>query len=116
MSPEVDPKNKSFARDILEDDIPEIENAIISLSESVVLKTKKDIWKAKWPKAEARVVEVEVVYDGVEDKFFVSRKVSNNKICLTHYNYDLNNTTKHETTFAKSNCISFYLGFLRCCN
>lgn len=80
MFPEVDTDRKSFARDILKDDILKIENAIGSLSENVVLNTKKDTWKAKWPKAEARVVEVEVVYDGVEDQFFVSRKVSNDKI------------------------------------
>lgn len=28
---------------------------------------KKDIWKVKWLKVEVCVVEVEVVYDGVED-------------------------------------------------
>lgn len=114
MFPEVT-NRESFARDILKGDILKIENAIRSLSKNVVLNTKKDTWKDKWPKAEARVVKVEVVYDGVEDQYFVSRKVSNDKICFTHFYYDLYNTKKHETAFAKCNCISFYLGyFLRC--
>lgn len=115
MFPDVDSDSKSFAPYILKDDILKIEIAIGSLSKNVVLNTKEDIWKAEWPKAEARVVEVEVVYDGVEDQFFVSRKVSNDKVCFTHYYYDLYNTNKHETAFAKCNCISFYLGYLLRC-
>lgn len=75
MIPEDDSESKSFARDILKDDILKIENAVRLLSKGIVLKTKKDALKDGWPKTEACVVEVDVVYDEVEDQFCVSRKV-----------------------------------------
>lgn len=64
---EVDIDRKLFVCDILKDDIFKIENVIGLFFENVVLNMKKDIWKVKWLKVEVCVVEVEVVYDGVED-------------------------------------------------
>lgn len=73
------PNSKSFARNILQDDIVQLETAIRLLSEGIVLNTKKDTLNAGWPKAEARTVEVDVFYDGVGDQFCVFRKVSEYK-------------------------------------
>lgn len=64
---EVDIDRKLFVCDILKDDIFKIENVIGLFFENVVLNMKNDIWKVKWLKVEVCVVEVEVVYDGVED-------------------------------------------------
>lgn len=76
MFPEDDPESKSFARSMLKDDINKIENAIRLLSKGIVLNTEKDTLNAGWPNTKACVVEVDVVYDEVEDQFYVSRKVS----------------------------------------
>lgn len=131
------PGNKSFAREILEDDILKLESAIVSLSKEILPKTYMHTSKHEWSEVEVIVVEVNVVYDENTDQFCVFREVSEDekmyfysyffkcntsiffkqiikcRIFFTNYNYKLYYTKKN--AFIECNCFSFYLGFfLRC--
>lgn len=76
VSPDDVPGNESFARDILEDDIIELESAIVSLSKGVALKPDMHSLKHEWSKVvKVIVVEVNVVYDEDGDQLCVFIKV-----------------------------------------
>lgn len=131
------PGNKSFAREILEDDIRKLEYAIVSLSKGILPKPYKETSEHEWPQVKVIVVEVNVVYDENTDQFCVFRKVSEDekmyfysyffkcntsiffkqfnkcRIFFINYYYKLYYTNKN--AFIECNCFSFYLGFfLRC--
>lgn len=76
MLPDDVPGEKSFAREILEDDIPKIESAIVSLSKGFALESFVHPFKYGWPQDVKVIVdEVNVVYeDG--DQLCVFIKVS----------------------------------------